>query len=195
MKNITTILFLSIILTLLGFYVFSTLPEINQLRQKNTELADNYDSLYNAKQRIDTIRDSIFNVKYIRTPIPVKVYDTIWEEKKYEANWYFDSIADENVEIQWEILSFGSVRHFGINYNVFKTTIIKENVVFKDRIVETPIWYPKRHLYLNGEIGSNLSYYGVDMTYHTRKQLSFKLGYRNWAGEGIYVAGVGLKIF
>lgn len=190
---------IGIIILMFGWFSIIESPRTNRnvklLYGKYDSISNAYDSLVLSKQKIDTIRDTIYIEKKIEIPKPYKTVDTIYLDKPYEANWYFDSIVSEDIVINYNILTFGLLRDFHLEYKLFKTTITKENIVYVDRPVIQEVWYPKRHLYLGASLGTDINYYSFDAIYLTKKQLGFKAGYVNWLGNHVWTGGVLIKIF
>lgn len=183
---------IGIVFLMLGWYVVIDSP---RTVKEYTLLSNKYDSILSAKIQIDTVVDTIYKKITKEKPVPYKVTDTIWEDNPTQAYWYFDTIRDTIVEVRTAILSFGPVVHYDIEWLIERPTIVKNTISYVDREVIRDVWFPKRHLYLGANLGSDITYYSFDATYLTKKQLGFKLSYVNWGGDNIWTGGVVIKIF
>lgn len=195
MKDFVLILLSIIIIGILGIYIFKEIPEYNKVKKELKAVELSYDSLLASKQRVDTIRDTIRDSIKIYEFKPYKVYDTVYLDTTYKAHQYKDSIITEEIKINYDILTFGALRSFKIDYNIIKETVIKENIVYINKVIKEPVWYPKRHLYAYGSIGSDLRYFDSGIMYNTKKQIGYKVGVVWWQDTGVLVGGLTLKIF
>lgn len=195
MKDFVLILLSIIIIGILSIYIFKEIPEYNKVKKELKAVELSYDSLLASKQRVDTIRDTIRDSIKIYEFKPYKVYDTVYLDTAYKAHQYKDSITTEEIKINYDILTFGTLRSLKIDYDIIKETVIKENIVYIDKVIKEPVWYPKRHLYAYGSIGSDLRYFDAGMMYNTKKQIGYKAGIVWWQNERVLVGGLTLKIF
>lgn len=195
MKDFVLILLSIIIMGILGIYIFKEVPAYNKVKNNLEILELSYDSLLASKQRVDTIRDTVRDSIKVYKFKPYKVYDTVYLDTSYKAHQYRDSIITEKIKINYDILTFGTLRSLKIDYDIIKETVIKENIVYMDKVIKEPVWYPKRHLYGYGSIGSDLRYFDAGMIYTTKKQIGYKAGIVWWQNERVLVGGLTLKIF
>lgn len=191
MNRIIQTVLLAIILSGLGFYFLSIIPNGKKIHNELTELQSDYDSLLLAKQetivRYDTIRDTLVQREYI----PDTTFDTIYMEKEYKANWYHETMADTNISIDYSILTFGELKHFGLSYELTNKTTEVNNIVYIDRPVEVEVWYPKRTLTLYNSFSSDLSVLQLGLMYTTKKNISFNTSYLR-TSDGQYInIGIG----
>lgn len=208
-KDISLTLALAIILTLLGFYLFKELPKQNKLYDSNKKLSDMYDSLYNAKQKVDTFYLTKIDTVYINKLIPFETKDTVYLDTSYKANYYKGTVGDSVVTINYKALTFGTLENLEIAYKYKEKTIVKENILYVDKPINVEVWYPKRHLYVFGDVGinkvyipqlststdGNKFYYGVRLSYFGKKNIATSVGYHISGKDKIYSVGVGLKVF
>lgn len=174
----------AIILIWLSFYI----------PNRNTEYAllkADYDSLLVAKQEKITIIDTVFSEKIVlkKEFIPVHTFDTLYKEKMYIANWYHEQHSDTNLMIDFSILTFGEMKHFDFKYEVYKKTEIINNIVYKH------IEMPQRSVYLNGAVSSDLSVLSFNLSYHTKKNISFNTGLLLHQNNPYWMIGVGWRIY
>lgn len=195
MKDFVLILLSIIIIGILGIYIFKEIPEYNKIKKELKAVELSYDSLLASKQRVDTIRDTIRDSIKIYEFKPYKVYDTVYLDTTYKAHQYKDSIITEEIKINYDIFTFGALRSLKIDYDIIKETVIKENIVYIDKVIKEPVWYPKRHLYAYGSIGSDLRYFDSGIMYNTKKQIGYKVGVVWWQNKEVLVGGLTLKIF
>lgn len=191
MDRIIHTVLLAIILSGLGFYLFSIIPNGKRLHNELAELQSDYDSLLLAKQktivRYDTIIDTLIQKEFI----PDTTFDTIYMEKEYKANWYHKTMADTNISIDYSILTFGELKHFGLSYELTNKTTEVNNIVYIDRPVEVEVWYPKRTLTLYNSFSSDLSVLQFGLMYTTKKNISFNTSYLRTSDSQYINIGIG----
>lgn len=209
-KDISISIAIVIILLLLGFYIFKEIPSKNRMFENNIALKSKYDSLVNAKQKIDTFYITKVDTVYINKLIPIQTKDTVYLDTTYKANYYKGKVGDSIVTINYKALTFGTLENLEIAYKYKEKTIVKENILYVDKPINVEVWYPKRHLYAFVDLGvnkvylpeistsiveGNKFYYGAELVYLTKQNYAFKVGYHISGKDKVYSFGLGLKIF
>lgn len=191
MNRIIQTFLLAIILSGLGFYFFSVIPNGKRLHNELTELQSDYDSLLLAKQKTTVRYDTIIDTLIQKEFIPDTTFDTIYLDKEYKANWYHKTMADTNISIDYSILTFGELKHFDLTYELTNKTTEVNNIVYIDRPVEVKVWYPKRTLTLYNSFSSDLSVLQFGLMYTTKKNISFNTSYLRTSDGQFINIGIG----
>jgi len=191
MNRIIQTFLLAIILSGLGFYFFSVMPNGKRLHNELAELQSDYDSLLLAKQKITVRYDTIIDTLIQKEFIPDTTFDTIYLDKEYKANWYHETMADTNISIDYSILTFGELKYFDLTYKLTNKTTEVNNIVYIDRPVEVKVWYPKRTLTLYNSFSSDLSALQFGLMYTTKKNISFNTSYLRTSDGQFINIGIG----
>lgn len=183
-------IFIGIILSILGFFLLIQSP---QQKKEIEKWKTKYTELLNSKQDTVTKYDTVTSERIVirNKFIPVKTVDTVYMHNTVSSNWYFEQHKDSLIHADFSIVVFGELRHFDFQYTVFPKTEYITSVVYRDRIE----FQPERALYLNGAISSDLSLFNFNLSYHTKKKISFSTGLLLDGESYFWMLGIGYRIF
>lgn len=191
--------------------LLKTTKQVTGLTEKNLALSKKYDSLLNAKQKVTIKYDTVYDTVYIPKLTPYKTDSLIKPDSaKQERNFYRGVVEDTNVRIEYHAQTLGELENISLAYRLAKKYTTIENILYIDKPVNIPTWYPKRHLYFLGTLSyiefepfthveidyrpSRLTL-GLEAIYTNKENLIFKAGYSRNKSTNIYTIGVGLKAF
>ncbi len=134
----------TIILTAVGvvlaFLLVKVLVQNTELRSKASEYEKLYSECIQAKQRIDTIIDTVYHSVYIPRPYPVVdsvvIKDTVIRDYQPVYRTYEDVIPYDEVEIKYSIGVWGTLEELALDYKL--TRQVAHEIIYRDVPVEMP---------------------------------------------------------
>lgn len=180
------------VIIILLFFLFIKLPE---KKKEVSYWQEMYVELLDSKQDTIKIRDTIESERIVLKDrfLPIKSVDTVFITDTVTFNWYFEEYSDSLIQADFAIITHGFLKHFDFQYKIFKDTEYITSVVYRD-VIKT-IEEQKRSMYVNGAISSDLSALSVNLSYHTKKNISFNTGLLLHRNNTFFMFGVGYKIF
>ena len=165
MKDFERYIYLALFvgLLVLSFYLScSRQKELKEVNSKVVRLTKTLEDCLNANTKLDTIIVEIERKVpvYIRVIDSIVLKDTVYLEY---VRYYSDSLKTDELDLWYDQTVAGYLIGTDIRYKVRSKEIIKNNIIYKDKLVPTPETW---HLYATLGAGTKPSvFFGLMGTY------------------------------